>query len=110
MSGDHNTYANWEPRHERLYKDGVLIRHRIQRTPDGEWEDYVPEEPPPVKKPQPKAFPNVTSEKGMDLRDYFAAKAMGGGMWVATTEGNTYERDAKECYLIADAMMKAREE
>ena len=23
-----------------------------------------------------KAFPNVTNEKGMDLRDYFAAKAM----------------------------------
>jgi len=33
-------YAGWEPRHEKLYKDGALIRHRIQRTPDGEWEDY----------------------------------------------------------------------
>lgn len=50
------------------------------------------------------------SDDGMDLRDYFAAKAMTGGMWVATTEGNTYERDALECYKIADAMMKARGE
>jgi hypothetical protein len=49
-------------------------------------------------------------QDGMDLRDYFAAKAMTGGMWVATTEGNTYDRDARECYKIADAMMKAREE
>lgn len=60
-----------------------------------------------------KAFPNLDFHKlnqGMDLRDYFAAKAMTGGMWVATTEGNTYERDARECYKIADAMMKAREE
>ena len=52
----------------------------------------------------------TTWHEGMDLRDYFAAKAMTGGMWVATTEGNTYERDARECYKIADAMMKAREE
>ena len=40
---------SWEPRHERLYKDGVLIRHKVQRTPDGPWEDYVPEEPPPQR-------------------------------------------------------------
>lgn len=52
----------------------------------------------------------ANSHHGMDLRDYFAAKAMTGGMWVATTEGNTYDRDARECYKIADAMMKARYE
>lgn len=52
----------------------------------------------------------TTWHEGMDLRDYFAAKAMTGGMWVATTEGNTYDRDARECYKIADAMMKARHE
>jgi hypothetical protein len=55
-----------------------------------------------------KAFP-THKEEGMDLRDYFAAKAMTGGMWIADTQGNTYERDARECYKIADAMMKARE-
>ena len=52
----------------------------------------------------------TTWHEGMDLRDYFAAKAMTGGMWVATTDGNTYDRDARECYKIADAMMKARGE
>jgi hypothetical protein len=56
-----------------------------------------------------KAFPSATGAVGMELRDYFAAKAMTGGTWVATTEGNTYERDAQECYKIADAMMKARD-
>lgn len=108
---------SWEPRHERQYKDGVLIRHRIQHTPDGPWEDYVPEEPPPVKKAHMKAFPTLAdnghlqNQDGMDLRDYFAAKAMTGGMWMATSDGsNTYDRDARECYKIADAMMKAREE
>ena len=55
-----------------------------------------------------KAFPNMTNQQGMDLRDYFAARAMTGGMWIADTQGNTYERDARECYKIADAMMKAR--
>lgn len=57
-----------------------------------------------------RAFPdpNVSNQQGMDLRDYFAAEAMTGGMWVATTDGNTYDRDARECYKIADAMMKAR--
>lgn len=60
-----------------------------------------------------KAFPVefYGRDEGMDLRDYFAAKAMTGGMWVATTDGdNTYDRDARECYKIADAMMKARKE
>jgi hypothetical protein len=56
-----------------------------------------------------KAFPSATGAVGMELRDYLAAKAMTGGAWVATTEGNTYERDAQECYKIADAMMKARD-
>lgn len=51
-----------------------------------------------------KAFPNNRSE-GMELRDYFAAKAMVGQMW-----SDNYEEDAKNCYKIADAMMKARKE
>jgi hypothetical protein len=66
-----------------------------------------------------KAFPTTAQTwdihngrdlSGMDLRDYFAAKAMTGGMWIDDTQGNTYERDARECYKIADAMMKARDE
>jgi hypothetical protein len=71
-----------------------------------------------------KAFPNdvhVTNEKGMDLRDYFAAKAMPLAMqWLKHNYdreiGNTWvwnEEDAEEiadtAYMMADAMIKARE-
>ena len=45
--------------------------------------------------------------EGMDLRDYFAAKAM--QLYVG--EGNTdKESVARWSYEIADAMMKAREQ
>lgn len=61
-----------------------------------------------------KAFPTVTTNNegnevrcgGMDLRDYFAAKAMqlmiGNGL-------HHEEMTAKMAYSMADAMMKARE-
>jgi hypothetical protein len=62
-----------------------------------------------------KAFPtNVTkssggdgwqTDYGMDLRDYFAAQAMQEVTWKKGEE----KEDAKDCYVIADAMMKARE-
>ncbi len=69
-----------------------------------------------------KAFPTVSGQTGMDLRDYFAAKAMPLAMeWLK----HTYEKelgldrwswdaeDAEEiaitAYIMADEMMKARE-
>ena len=56
-----------------------------------------------------KAFPVGNSERvweeGMDLRDYFAAKAMQKITWKKGEEAE----DAEDCYFIADAMMKARE-
>lgn len=56
-----------------------------------------------------KAFPNMTGEKGMDLRDYFAAKAMQGFAsdpdWASDAEAT-----AEIAYLWADAMMEAREQ
>jgi hypothetical protein len=59
-----------------------------------------------------KAFPTVfldfipkNEHQGMDLRDYFAAKAMQKIIWKKGEEAE----DAKDCYVIADAMMKARE-
>ena len=69
-----------------------------------------------------KAFPNVTSEKGMDLRDYFAAKAM--PLALEWLKDNYHKRqlentwlwsaeDAEEiaaiAYMMADEMLKARE-
>ena len=65
-----------------------------------------------------KAYPNLQivvsnmgnvravneSDSGMDLRDYFAAKAMQKITWKKGEE----TEDAEDCYVIADAMMKAR--
>ncbi len=69
-----------------------------------------------------KAFPIITNggihERGMNLRDYFAAQAMTGAqIWDAVLNGNNpvlagngAVELAKVSYAIADAMMKAREE
>jgi hypothetical protein len=64
-----------------------------------------------------KAFPNMTGEKGMDLRDYFAAQALTGAqIWDAVLNGrnsvlaaNGVDSLAEVAYAVADAMMKARE-
>jgi hypothetical protein len=51
-----------------------------------------------------KAFPNMTNEKGMDLRDYFATHAL------PLAKHLLIPNDiAKRAYQIADAMMKVRE-
>ena len=66
-----------------------------------------------------KAYPLVTQRPdgvvveynpGMDLRDYFAAKAMQG--LLATVKDETWFQDevASICYEMADKMMKAREQ
>jgi len=47
-------------------------------------------------------------QDGMDLRDTFAAKAMQVRMETSTT--SYYDDIAKFAYLMADAMMKAREQ
>ena len=70
-----------------------------------------------------KAFPSEhpilgtmnTFEDGMDLRDYFAAKAMQGFLAEGTMFGQKQgESQADACanasYEWADAMMKAREQ
>jgi hypothetical protein len=54
----------------------------------------------------------------MTLRDYFAAKAMSAvitnRLEEARTSGNTYKNPtlseiiAEDCYIVADAMLKAR--
>ena len=47
-----------------------------------------------------------SSDAGMSLRDYFAAKAMQGILY----EGLESAETATHAYEIADAMMKAREQ
>jgi hypothetical protein len=60
-----------------------------------------------------KAFPNMTNERGMDLRDYFAAKAMQSLITISTKaiadELITSKNVVDASYQWADAMMKARE-
>jgi hypothetical protein len=46
--------------------------------------------------------------QGMTLRDYFAARALG-GLINYSPEPSEHEAIAKLCYSLADAMMKARE-
>ena len=64
-----------------------------------------------------KAFPQLDSkcydqfrDKGMDLRDYFAAKAMQRLISNEVLEKSTLETFCGFCYVIANAMMKAREQ
>jgi hypothetical protein len=45
---------------------------------------------------------------GMTLRDYFAAKAMQGGLAGRATNSNKLDVFAAECYSVADAMLKER--
>lgn len=61
--------------------------------------------------------PNSSAQMyGMSLRDYFAAKAMQGMLADPDTrqfgkgkEQDFLERFPKSCYMIADAMLRARE-
>lgn len=58
-----------------------------------------------------KAFPNMTNEKGMDLRDYFATHVMQG--IVSNSSFETPEqliKAATVAYMVADAMMEVRDE
>lgn len=55
------------------------------------------------------AFPTAMNQtEGLSLRDYFAAKAI--GVEDATLRpAYTFEEKAKYAYMMADAMLKARE-
>ena len=55
------------------------------------------------------AFPRTQwpNERGMTLRDYFAAKAMQG--LLASDVYAPKDKFAENAYAMADAMMKARE-
>jgi len=59
-----------------------------------------------------KAFPNTRFAEGMDLRDYFASKAIDyfvRDVWLEK-ETDDFDDAANKCYQLADAMMKAREQ
>ena len=56
------------------------------------------------------AFPTGTGvtpyNPGMTLRDYFAAKAM---QVLIANDDTDLDEDARDAYMIADMMLKARE-
>jgi hypothetical protein len=57
------------------------------------------------------AFPvgsgDMRDPTGMTLRDYFAAKAMQ-GLLAGTLKSSETSLIARDCYAMADAMLKAR--
>lgn len=60
------------------------------------------------------AFPNVTtngsdSDAGMSIRDYFAASAMQGICAHTDTWGRDISEIVATAYVLADAMLRARE-
>jgi len=58
-----------------------------------------------------KAFPNPTSNQGMDLRDWFAGLAMQG--IVSNSAFSSIEemiKSSQVAYMIADSMMEIRKE
>lgn len=64
---------------------------------------------PADKEKYMKAFPNMTGQTGMDLRDYFAGQVLCGFASVTNVDWGGKDQVAKICYDLADAMMKARE-
>ena len=66
----------------------------------------------------PPAFPvqsvyiedQETNSRGMTLRDYFAASFVSSGhVFKSISDGNMPELVAEQAYMMADAMLKARE-
>ena len=61
-------------------------------------------------KKQDQAFPvGYNGHQGMTLRDYFAAKAMQGLLTAEIVGEYSNEHVAEIAYVLADAMLKARE-
>jgi len=52
----------------------------------------------------------VKESFGMELRDYFAAKALQGLLTTVKDEQWLPQEVAEVCYEVADSMMKAREQ
>jgi hypothetical protein len=62
----------------------------------------------PAAFPRPFSGTTQYAQDGMTLRDYFAAKAMQAKDFTVRPYDTTDET-AKDCYRMADAMLKARE-
>ena len=58
--------------------------------------------------PSPRDPKTGSDDKGMSLRDYFAAKALQ-GMLAEPSLKATPQEFAERAYMVADAMLKARD-
>jgi hypothetical protein len=58
--------------------------------------------------PSPRDPKTGSDDKGMSLRDYFAAKALQ-GMLAEPSLKATPQEFAQRAYMVADAMLKARD-
>lgn len=62
----------------------------------------------------PVPYAHNDGDRGMTLRDYFAAKAMEGALAGSMADGSSLEKESPReialiAYIIADAMLVARE-
>ena len=57
----------------------------------------------------PQTLPGHPIERGVTLRDYFAAKALQGFIGTAHEENMNFDEVALAAYKYAGAMLKARE-
>ena len=62
----------------------------------------------PIDASEPHHWINNPLDTGMDLRDYFAGKAMQGIVDSSVESGLETSQIAESAYRIADAMMEAR--
>lgn len=61
--------------------------------------------------PNPAAFPSQYAAEGMTLRDYFAGEALGALIQTSTPrQHDATKRLAEAAYIVADAMLAARQE
>ena len=56
----------------------------------------------------PVENPRATEQRGMTLRDYFAAQCITGFLPGKAVEDSYIDHFAKRAYQVADAMLKAR--
>ena len=85
--------AENEQHKEREFDGGSDFRHRMMRNDGG------------------TAFPSnaLKQHRGMTLRDYFAAAALGGVAASQCWDGSSPDLMATYAYRLADAMLKERE-
>lgn len=61
--------------------------------------------------PNPAAFPSEYGREGMTLRDYFAGEALAALIQTSTPRQlDATKRLAEAAYIVADAMLAARQE